>query len=57
MTLKQEEEQQAVLSGAYYEHSKGLNSYAFFKVSDHMVGEDLVQDTFIKTWNYLLKGA
>ena len=34
----------------------GLFSY-FFKTHDHATGEDLVQDTFIKTWRYLVKGG
>jgi RNA polymerase sigma-70 factor (ECF subfamily) len=29
----------------------------FFKVSNHETGQDLVQDTFIKTWSYLVKGG
>ena len=29
----------------------------FFKTHNHATGEDLVQDTFMKTWNYLVKGG
>jgi RNA polymerase sigma-70 factor, ECF subfamily len=32
-----------------------LSTYAFFKVHDRAMSEDLVQQTFIKTWIYLVK--
>jgi RNA polymerase sigma factor (sigma-70 family) len=57
ITLKQEEEGQAELTTAHFDYEKGLNAYAFFKVHNHEIGEDLVQDTFRKTWSYLLKGG
>src|ERR1035437_5519062 len=58
MTLKRQEEQrQAVLSSAHNDFAKGLNAHAFFKIHNHAKGEDLVQDTFIKTWSYLVKGG
>src|SRR6185436_11146437 len=31
--------------------------HAFFKLNNHVTGEDLVQETFIKTWGYLVKGG
>ena len=34
-----------------------MNSYSFFKVHNHATSDDLVQDTFIKTWSYLAKGG
>lgn len=33
------------------------NVHAFFKLNDHALGEDLVQDAFIKTWKYLVRGG
>ncbi len=57
MTHKQEIAGQAMLALAHHDFQKGLNVHAFFKVSDHAIGEDLVQDTFMKTWSYLLKGG
>ena len=57
MTPKQKTERQAVLTGAHHDYEKGLNSYAFFKLHNHAMGEDLVQDTFLKTWKYLVKGG
>ena len=42
---------------AHHDYEKGLNLHSFFKVSNHEIGEDLVQDTFMKTWIYLVKGG
>lgn len=42
---------------AHSEFHKGLRSYASYKVSSESLSEDLVQDTFIKTWAYLVKGG
>jgi RNA polymerase sigma-70 factor (ECF subfamily) len=57
MTPKQETKQQAILSVAHENYGKKLNSYAFFRVSSRAISEDLVQDTFRKTWAYLVKGG
>ncbi len=57
MTPTQKTKRQAVLSLAHHDFDKVLNSYAFFKVSDKAIGEDLVQDTFVKTWSYLARGG
>jgi len=45
------------LTDAHHDFEKGLNARAFFKLSDHELGEGLVQDTFLKTWTYLVKGG
>lgn len=45
------------LTVAHHDYNKGLNSYAFFKVHDKAIGQDLVQDTFTKTWAYLVRGG
>jgi RNA polymerase sigma factor (sigma-70 family) len=45
------------LTAAHLSFEKGLNVHAFFKTNDHDTGQDLVQDTFLKTWGYLLKGG
>lgn len=34
-----------------------MNGYSYFKVNDHSLSDDLVQDTFIKTWGYLVRGG
>jgi DNA-directed RNA polymerase specialized sigma24 family protein len=57
MTLVLAEKQQELFTVAYNDYKKGLNSYAFFKVNNQIIGEDLVQDTFMKTWGYLVKGG
>jgi RNA polymerase sigma-70 factor (ECF subfamily) len=45
------------MTNAHEEFQKGLNIHAFFKVHNSDLGEDLVQDTFMKTWKYLVKGG
>ena len=57
MTPKQEKERRLALTEAHDDFTVGLNSYANYKVNNKETGEDLVQDTFIKTWNYLVKGG
>jgi RNA polymerase sigma-70 factor (ECF subfamily) len=57
MTPKEAVQQQAALTVAHHDYEKGLNLYAFFKVRDRAVSEDLVQETFTKTWSYLVKGG
>lgn len=57
MTPKKEIEKQAMLSVAHENYERKLNSYAFFRVSNRAISEDLVQDTFRKTWAYLLRGG
>ncbi|MES2215968.1 MAG: sigma-70 family RNA polymerase sigma factor [Patescibacteria group bacterium] len=57
MTKKQETAGHARMTIAHHDFNKGLNSYALFKVSDSGVSQDLVQDTFLKTWKYLVKGG
>jgi RNA polymerase sigma-70 factor (ECF subfamily) len=56
MTQK-DDEQKATLTLAHKDFQKGLNSYASFKVNNYALSEELVQDTFIKTWPYLVKGG
>lgn len=57
MTTKKENQMQKLLTVAYLDYGKGLNTRAFFKVSDHSLGQDLVQNTFLKTWSYLVRGG
>lgn len=45
------------LTNAYNDFEKKLNSYAFFKLHNYFTGENLVQETFLKTWSYLVKGG
>lgn len=46
-----------ILTSAHQDFEKKLSVYAFFKTHDHAISQDLVQDTFIKTWKYLVKGG
>lgn len=57
MTPKQNKKLQGVLTTAHEDFKKGLAARAFFKLNDHTLSEDLVQNTFIKTWTYLVKGG
>jgi RNA polymerase sigma-70 factor (ECF subfamily) len=55
MTPKQQEERQAALSSAHVDYAKGLSSHAFYKLNNRATSDDLVQDTFMKTWRYLAR--
>lgn len=57
MPTKKEIKRDELMTIAHYEHQKGLNIHAFFKLHNTEIGEDLVQDTFMKTWKYLVKGG
>ncbi len=48
---------QMVMTAAHADFEKGLTRHAQFRVSDSGVCEDLVQDTFMKTWVYLVKAG
>ena len=57
MTQTQIAQLQGVLAIAHSDYEKGLNARAYFKVSNRELGEDLVQQTFMKTWVYLIRGG
>jgi len=57
MSSKKETDQEKTLNSAHQTYEKGLNLYAFSKVHSHSTGGDLVQDTFIKTWHYLVRNG
>lgn len=57
MTTEKNIQLNTILTQAHYDHQKDLNARAYFKTSNHKVGEDLVQQTFLKTWMYLVKGG
>ncbi|NTV44376.1 MAG: RNA polymerase sigma factor [Candidatus Yonathbacteria bacterium] len=54
---KQQKRKEVILTKAYHDYAKGMRSYSSFKTHDSATGDDLVQDTFIKTWKYLVKGG
>jgi len=57
LNLKQIIHQKGILTAAHRDFEKGLNKRSFFKVPDRAISEDLVQETFIKTWRYLVRGG
>ena len=58
MTPKQKKTRSSnELTAAHSEYGKRMTSYASYKLSNSATGQDLVQDTFIKTWAYLVKGG
>ena len=57
MIPKPEMKRGVVLTQAHHDYARGMNSYALFKLRNHAMGQDLVQDTFIKTWTYLVRGG
>jgi len=57
MTPKQKIHRDGILTLAHNDHERGMHSYAFFKLRNHAKGQDLVQDTFLKTWRYLVRGG
>lgn len=57
MTQKQQKSLEEKFTIAHNDYKKGLGVYAFSKVHNHSTSDDLVQDTFIKTWKYLVKNG
>jgi len=57
MTQKHETELRSLLTLAHQDHHKGLIKLSLFKLNDKEISEDIVQDTFMKTWRYLVRGG
>ncbi len=57
MTISNEEKNRQTLTEAHRDYEKSLRSHVFFKIRDIQTGEDLIQDTFMKTWMYLVRGG
>lgn len=57
MTERQLRHNRALLEGAHHDFEKDLMARAYSKVHDRALSQDLVQDTFLKTWSYLSKGG
>lgn len=55
ITIKERIEAGTVLTRAYDDYAQNLNNYAFYKLNNSALGEDLVQEAFMKTWKYLVK--
>lgn len=54
-TSRKGRDRTAQITLAHRDYQKGLTSHAFFKLNDHALSDDLVQDTFMKTWKYLAR--
>jgi RNA polymerase sigma-70 factor, ECF subfamily len=57
MTTKQLTQRNELLTTAHRNYGKALNEHAFFRVHNRSTSEDMVQDTFLKTWSYLVRGG
>lgn len=57
MTNKLQKELQLLLAAAHHDYQSGLHSRAFFKTNDQNTSQELVQNTFMKTWIYLRRGG
>ena len=58
MTPEEDTTQREILAIiAHHDYVGGLNARAFYKLHDQARSEGIVQETFIKTWIYLVKGG
>lgn len=55
--MEQETQLKKELTTAHNDYARKLGVHAFFKTHNLSTSEDLVQDTFMKTWSYLVKGG
>ena len=46
-----------VLTNAHHDFARGLSKYTHLKIHDFATGDDLVQITFMKTWEYIQRGG
>ncbi|MEX0919307.1 MAG: RNA polymerase sigma factor [Parcubacteria group bacterium] len=49
------ETKEEVIIRAYKDHERALLKQSFFKLGNRDLSDDLVQITFLKTWEYLLR--
>ena len=42
---------------AHNDYRKILSKYSFFRLHNYALADDVVQDTFMRTWIYILKGG
>lgn len=50
------EKHKQILTEAYNEYSDAIFRYCFFKISDREKALDFVQETFARTWQYIISG-
>jgi hypothetical protein len=57
MTPEEEKQAGIIFTAGHHDFNRGLNLYVYSKILDHALGEDLVGETFMKTWVYLIRGG
>ncbi len=57
LTLQKKTELMIKFIKAHRDYEKGLYDHASYRINDRARGQDLVQDTFMKTWAYLVKNG
>ncbi len=57
MSPKQELRRRAIFTLAFRDYAKSLGTRAYFKVHNKDTSDDLVQETFMKMWLYLVKNG
>lgn len=57
MTQQQHSFLQGEFTSAFRSYERQLSRYSISRLSNPDLATDLVQDTFMKTWNYLMKGG
>ena len=50
------EDQKQLFLEAYDEHADALFRHCLFKINDREIAKDILQETFVKTWNYISLG-
>jgi RNA polymerase sigma-70 factor, ECF subfamily len=46
-----------IFSGIYHNYAARVYRHIYFKVGNRQVAEDLMQETFLKTWKYVIGGG
>ena len=57
LSVKEKLALQLIMTTAHHDFEKGLQKHAHFRLNDGAKCDDLVQDTFMKTWVYLVKAG
>lgn len=57
MTIEKNKQIHAILTKAHHNFENSLATHAYFKTNCKSTSKDLVQDTFLKAWKYLVKGG
>lgn len=57
VSIQEKRALQHIMGLAHSNFEKGLKKHAQFRLSDSAICDDLVQDTFMKAWMYLVKAG